>query len=321
MSRNMFLLLQEANKFGTISLRNFYTRRALRIFPVYYLFLLVLASLQVFYLYSDTLSTWLGSLTYTRNMFGQGKSATGHLWSLSVEEQFYFIWPAVLVTLRLYRRWPYAIIVLLLVIAVSFAARLTSCSSDTFLCVRILNPKSALRYADLLAVGCIGAFIYANLSFSISRTVKVIPLYSIVALLAFSTIISPAPGLEASIIITAQAVAIMFCIALSMSERNTIFFRLLNSRVIIFVGLISYSLYIWHMIFLSHYVGDGISGTVLHDSRVWWIASVALASASYFLFERPLIRLKTRFQVSRAPTMKTETQLDTSNSRISSVRI
>ena len=84
------LLLEEKIKFGTISLRLFYLRRALRILPAFLVFvgtLFVLSALG----YIDIPSRlWIFVLTYTSN-FTPRVWDVGHLWSLSVEEHFYFL--------------------------------------------------------------------------------------------------------------------------------------------------------------------------------------------------------------------------------------
>src|SRR5947207_1759718 len=99
-----YLLLLEAERRGRPSLRSFYTRRVLRIFPVYFLYLGVVVGLTLAGLYTDTATAWIGSLPFTRNFIGQTQSLTGHYWSLAVEEQFYLVWPITLVALRLWER-------------------------------------------------------------------------------------------------------------------------------------------------------------------------------------------------------------------------
>jgi len=98
------LLLEEASATGTISLKRFYIRRTLRILPIYVTYLLVLGVLTALGLYHDSFSSWIGALTFTRNMIGQGRSATVQLWSLAVEEQFYLLWPMTLYAFSLWRR-------------------------------------------------------------------------------------------------------------------------------------------------------------------------------------------------------------------------
>ena len=295
------LLIAEHARYGDISLRNFYVRRALRIFPVYYLYLLVLAVLQALSLTSEAFSSWAGSLTYTRNMFGRGDSATGHLWSLAVEEQFYLVWPAALVALGLCRRWQLAIGILLAIALMAIVVRAAGCTGDTFLCQRLLGHKSALRYADSLAVGCIGAFLRANMALQLPHGVRVAMLYGSMAALVMLSGLTWSNPVMTSAVVTAQAVVIMASIGLSMTTRETVLFRLLNSRLAVFVGAISYSLYIWHVLFLSHYMGPGISGSLLHDGRVWWLPAIIVAAFSYFAFERRIIALKDRLQTKRVP--------------------
>src|SRR6267142_349144 len=89
------LLLQEHAKNGSISLKNFYLRRAYRILPVCISYLIVLG---FFTHYSQSASLWLANFTFTTNFVDMPHPCpTAHLWSLGVEEQFYLLWPCLLV--------------------------------------------------------------------------------------------------------------------------------------------------------------------------------------------------------------------------------
>lgn len=133
---------------------------------------------------------------------------------------------------------------MILVIAISFIARIASCNSDTFICARILNVKSAFKYADSLAIGCIGAFLYET-RWPVQKYVRVKLLYGFLVILLASMFMFPATKLQHSVMITTQAVVVMVCISLSMSEKNTVLFKFLDSsRPMVYIGLISYSLYI-----------------------------------------------------------------------------
>ena len=94
------LLLAERNRTGRISLRKFYSRRALRIFPASLTFLAFIAAARSWVGREDLpWSSWLVSVLYLRNIRGRG-ACTGHLWSLSLEEQFYCLWPSVVTRVR-----------------------------------------------------------------------------------------------------------------------------------------------------------------------------------------------------------------------------
>lgn len=87
------LLLEEIRQFGNLSLPLFYARRALRILPAFLLFVAALVILNRLAVIKLPPGDLLLVLTYTVNFNTQGCWYSGHLWSLSVEEQFYLLWP------------------------------------------------------------------------------------------------------------------------------------------------------------------------------------------------------------------------------------
>ena len=92
------LLLKEKVKRGNVSLKNFYIRRVLRIFPVAYLYLIVLLVLNVLFKLGITAQSFVGAALYVRNLPVASDWYTGHFWTLSIEEQFYLFAPIVLVS-------------------------------------------------------------------------------------------------------------------------------------------------------------------------------------------------------------------------------
>ena len=98
-----WLLLEEASKTGSVSLRNFYARRALRILPAFYVY----AAVMLAYLwlrqrpvnYAQLTAALLYVNNYWQGIYGDPNTGFSHTWSLAVEEQFYFLWPALFLLL------------------------------------------------------------------------------------------------------------------------------------------------------------------------------------------------------------------------------
>jgi peptidoglycan/LPS O-acetylase OafA/YrhL len=90
------LLVDEAKKSGGVSLGAFYARRAFRIFPPYYVYLLAMMVLGAVGWVEIPWPDAVRAFTYTVNYAPERVWYVGHAWSLSVEEQFYLVWPVVL---------------------------------------------------------------------------------------------------------------------------------------------------------------------------------------------------------------------------------
>jgi peptidoglycan/LPS O-acetylase OafA/YrhL len=87
------ILVRELRRTGTVSLHLFYLRRTLRIFPVCYVYLLLLLVAQRAHLFHLHAGDVAAVLTFTMNYHRDRSWYVGHVWSLGIEEQFYLLWP------------------------------------------------------------------------------------------------------------------------------------------------------------------------------------------------------------------------------------
>ncbi len=297
-----YLLLLEADRRGDASLRAFYTRRALRILPVYFLYLGVVATLVAVGLYTDTATTWIGSLTFTRNFTGRSDSLTGHYWSLSVEEQFYLIWPVTLVALKLWRRPRLAAGILLIPVVFCPILRtgIVQAHWPNQWVARALNVFSTAIYADSLAVGCLGAFAYRACRGRLKTAASGPALGVALAVFVLAAAIDGRSGVSGTgaILPLISAIALLCAILVTVERPAGRIYWLLNARPVVWLGVLSYSLYVWQELFVSYSAGPKLSVSPVYDWRVWWMPAIACACASYYAVERPILRLKDRLRAS-----------------------
>ncbi|HXD75934.1 MAG TPA: acyltransferase [Vicinamibacterales bacterium] len=297
-----YLLLLEAERRGRPSLRSFYARRVLRIFPVYFLYLAVVLGLAGAGLYVDTPGAWIGSLTFTRNFIGQNQSLTGHYWSLAVEEQFYLVWPVTLVAFGLWQRRRLAAALLLIPVVLCPLIRADAITDHVSspLIHRALNFYSIARYADSLAVGCLGAFAYLKYR----ARIRSAPPWTSGAALAVLVLAAAADGRAGAfepVIPLVEAIAVLFAIGLTVEQRSGLLYQALNAPVVVWLGILSYSLYVWQELFIAWSAGPKLSALPVYDWRVWWIGALVCACGSYYLVERPILRIRDRYRRVNLP--------------------
>ena len=298
-----WLLIAENERTARIHLKQFYIRRALRILPVYFAFLFVIAILQLATPYSQTAAAWAGNLTFTTNFVGSAWPSA-HLWSLAVEEQFYLIWPCLfiycMVAARDYRRA--AIVLAVPVLTAPVFRVLSYLHLHPALVAPIFTQRSFLNYFDSLAIGCGGAILLARKPEIIHSLLKI--RFHAATSVALGLIAVPYVLLHLHIlgIITVplgnslQASGFIILLLQSIAYPNLLFFRVLNWSWVSQLGILSYSIYIWQQLFCTN---PQLFGAV----PVWWmsfpgwlLAVVSIASASYYGLERPLLKLRAQFR-------------------------
>lgn len=289
-------MLREYGKTHQLSLRRFWLRRCLRILPVYYTHLLVLAILQATTGYAMDPKQWLRAITFTYN-YGESQWLPGHIWSLCVEEQFYFVWPMLFVLIGPRKN---AMCILAAIVILSAAAFRTlpafGYEHSAF------SWGSLLTNYDALAVGCLlggGVFAYDGRSLFDNHRRN-----SLAVVIGFLAVIVPYVFWKMQVggwwnvplgpIFQSSGFGILM--VLSVRYHNHWATQWLQTRVMSTLGVFSYSIYIWQQIFCSNRETLGDAFLQLRTFPVWLVAAFTCAVASYYLVESPFLKLKDRFK-------------------------
>jgi peptidoglycan/LPS O-acetylase OafA/YrhL len=278
-------LISEYDAHQRVSLKLFYARRALRIFPASYTYLLVVTVMWVTgYIHLTKADFWC-AVTYTMNYLPSRSWQVGHLWSLSVEEQFYLIWPLTFVLLKR-RRATWAAASMILV------AILTRAASRLFLKGTVFYELEMFpMVADSLAVGCVLAMLRDKLEEKTWYLKLFSPRWSIVLLalaLGLNRCLSYS-AVDRTLGMGAINVALAVLVHRSVYRANDCIGRALNWRPVALVGVLSYSLYLWQQLFLDF---NSVSWMTRFPQNL--LFTVAAALASYLLIEKPLLGLRRR---------------------------
>lgn len=288
------LLLREVRQFGKLDLRSFYIRRILRIWPLYFLGILIgvllplVDSKQRFPLpYALAFVFMFGNLMVS--LKGVFPSAFVALWSVSFEEQFYLLWPAVIKKTRGNGLlWACAVL-----LAIATVSRVILLGRAISMDAELTIWTNTLTRLDPLALGIATAVLLHGKRRTLNWAIRLALIAAGLALwlvagwyyscltLTFMLFGYPAIALGAWLI---------FMAALGSA---------LAPRWLRYLGKISYGLYVFHGLAL-YSAGHLIGG--IHTIRTfvvhWWLSlalTVAMAAISYRYFESPFLRLKDHF--------------------------
>jgi peptidoglycan/LPS O-acetylase OafA/YrhL len=261
------LLLQEHERSGTINLSNFYVRRAFRIFPAAFVFIAVVVGL---YWREMRWTHVAAAVFYVANMDVTRPWIFGHLWSLSIEEQFYLLWPFAL------RRWyRYQLAILLCVFFGTPVFRTVLYAVKAHGAV----VGSLPAVADQLAIGCLLA-IFAKRLPRIPGYVALV-MTAAAFLLPWYPATSPARSLFMLFVLRPLLHISIAGIVLHVIQ---VPYAALNWGPVAWLGKISYSLYLWQELFCSN--------ANLHYGYVLALPAIGCACLSYYLIEQPMLRVR-----------------------------
>jgi len=263
------LLLREREKTGSICVREFYVRRAYRILPAAMVFMAI-----AFLVFWRDLRWYhmAAAVFYVANFDFTHPWYLGHLWSLSVEEQFYLLWPGVLKKCYRHRAKILVGVVALapLYRVACHVVGLRGQADETFPAV-----------ADVLAIGCLLAMVA-------ERAPRISKLWA----LGMCAVVAAVPtywglrGFHSDPILLFVLWPFMhLSIAGLILHGVRMQYRWLNVFPMVWLGQISYSLYLWQQLFVFGRQG-----------RPWYgvIAAVGAASASYYVVEKPMLKWRER---------------------------
>ncbi len=309
------LIIKEFRKTGTVNLYNFYIRRARRLLPaVYFMITVGLVVMVLFnevllrkshldaifgYIYSSNWWYIFHKLDYF-DSFG-AQSPFKHLWSLAIEEQFYMIFPLLFLlvnrkkkskdgTYKLNKNFLYVVLGLILV---SLIAHILLFDINNI--SRIYFGTDTRAFS--LLVGVVGAILYPMERLHAKVTPQQNMIYSVVSLVSIATLITV-------MIYTSEYNTLLYrggfllvailglIVIISSGKQHTLMSRLLSFKPIVFIGKISYSLYLWHfpVLVLTTPVSEiGNPNIIFVILRV--ILTFILATASYVFVETPIRKL------------------------------
>jgi len=276
------ILMSEHRRRGRISLRHFYLRRTMRIFPAYYAFLATAVVATIVGVFSLTANDVAHALTYTTNYDADRSWQVGHLWSLAVEEQFYLLWPLTIVLLGLARA-PWAAIGVVLVAPLFRALE--------YRLVPGWVGNSFETTADAIAIGCLLALSFGSLMRFRGFRMAVDSKLVIAAVFAVALILGRWGVTNLLLSVSLLNVAAALLVAHVVLHWKGITGRFLNLRPIVFIGVLSYSIYLWQQVFLDRHTDSLLTAFPVNIGL-----AAFFALASYYLVERPFLRIRPRVE-------------------------
>lgn len=283
------ILLREQRGSGAIDVGAFYVRRILRIWPLYFLFLLAVVPLFRVFVPTDGMSGsyWLTFALFVGNwacvVWGYPHSIATPLWSVSIEEQFYLSWPWIL------RRCLNHLVALgcaLLVIA--FATRVWLVFHGA------AHPQiwcNTLARLDPIACGALLAVYTERRPLALSPLSRVMLIVAGLLILTLLGLFGDYEGNKALITFPAGTLASMALLT------GTLGIPVRAASVFTYLGRISYGLYVFHMLFIQAFGVIDAHDPLSRIPRIvaTFLATVAAAACSYRFLEQPFLRLKDKF--------------------------
>ena len=296
------LLLREEARKGFFSISGFYWRRALRIIPVYFLIVTLAA---VYWIGVKGEAGYLPKLPYyylfLSNVLIGDLPLLQPTWSLSVEEQYYLIWPALLLFLPIKGSMRPAVLITLITICVLSAA-----GNLAFLGLRPIETEHAVwtfsvtGYSAILIGSLLAVILHNPKGFAICYRAFGFVWMPVLAFVALAVVLNETPGVLRGWPDFLMHLTMALCLMTLVLREDHALMPVLKARPIARIGQISYGLYLYHLIGLhfGNEIGSrlGLNGMaeLWAISGIYLVVSLLIAEISFRTFERYFLLLKDR---------------------------
>jgi peptidoglycan/LPS O-acetylase OafA/YrhL len=303
-------LLDEESRAGQINVNGFYVRRFFRILPAAIFYLLVIAILAALQVIPVFPADWFASLFFFRNyamLFEYLNQSplplhwySGHFWSLSMEEHFYLVLPAVLVTFKRTRRW---VLAGMAVAVALWRMVLTHVVHRGYQ----FNFRTDTHVDALLIPALIALALYPlTRNEAARRYIRVwsFPMFVAIELFLLNT--------RVPCLFTLQAIVLPLLILSTVLHPNTVQGRILETKPLRWIGCISYSLYLWQQLFFGvNFAGSPPGLALLRKPPINLLALLVCATFSHYAIEKPFIRLGQKLASTSIPRHRARERVHT----------
>jgi peptidoglycan/LPS O-acetylase OafA/YrhL len=289
------LLFKELKNNGRVSLKNFYIRRALRIIPVAWLFLIALFFLNIFFKLHIPEKGFFTCLFFLANLpiNGAWNMKISHFWTLAVEEQFYLFFPVMVIWNKHFTK----VLMVVLFITIPFLAYFGFNKIGVFYSNKIIHNITFViltlfgRGTVFILIGCLLSI------FLFEGVIKNLPtnkyLSFVVLIVAIACRLQNSPLFIRYFSDEIFCVLISFVIILNINSDNYLS-KILDSKILVKLGVLSYSIYMWQPLFTHGQPWAHLfkySNSLLFNIPALFIVSYL----SYQLYEKKFLILKKKF--------------------------
>lgn len=306
-----YLLLSEKSAYGNISLKKFYIRRILRIWPLF--FLIIFITIPYFFFFSQDSSLifdinfWIGFILFSfflpnlAPVLGYSLPGLYHLWSIGVEEQFYIIWPVFIKKIK--KRLLHFLVIIFVIF--SLAPHITGYTLNHFFhnskCLFYLTEFLIKFKINCMALGGIAAY----LCFTKNKFVNLIKNGVFEIIIFILTFVLWLYGLRFSVF-NEEIYAIFFTIIIINISTKPKPFITLENKIFNYLGKISYGIYIYHILVITilintlkiYFITYMYSHEIIINIFLYVFSfgiTILISSFSYELYEKKFLNFKKKY--------------------------